>query len=132
MKRTRIVLAAIALAGLGTGIAAISAHAGGRATVTIVSAPASVVAGKSFDLVFAVQPEWPMAKDRTLEPAVKAVCGDRVVTLSAVKCKDGKLYKASLALPSEGEWVITVDSHFCETRMKVLTLKASAASSTPS
>lgn len=132
MKRTRIVLAAIALASFAIGIATPSAQAGGRATVTIVSAPTSAVAGQAFDLVFAVQPEWPMAKDRALEPAVKAVCGDRVVTLPAAKTKDGKYYKASLALPNEGQWVITVDSHFCETRMKALTLKASAASSTRS
>ena len=132
MKGTRIVLAAIALASFAAAIATPNAQAGGRATVTIVSAPASAVAGQSFDLVFAVQPEWPMAKDRILEPAVKAVCGDRVVSLPAMKTKDGKYYKASLALPSEGQWVITVDSHFCETRMKALTLKASAASSTQS
>ena len=59
------------------------------------------------------------------------MCGDHVVTLSAAKTKDGK-YKASLALPSEGQWVITVDSRYCETKMKALTLKASAASSAQS
>lgn len=127
MKRMIIALAAILLVSLGVGIA----QAGGRATVTIVSAPASVVAGKSFDLVFAVRPEWPGARNRVIEPTVKAVCGDHVVTLAATQVKDGR-YKVSLALPSEGQWVITVDSRFCETRMKALTLKASAAASTPS
>lgn len=123
MKRMPIALAAILLVSLGVGIA----HAGGRATVTIVSAPSSVVAGQTFDVVFAVQPEWPMARQRALEPTVKAVCGDRVVTLPAVLCKDGHLYKASLALPSKGQWTVTVDSRFCETKMKALTLEASAA-----
>jgi len=128
MKRTSIVLAAIVLASLATGIA----HAGGRATVTILSAPKDVVAGETFELAFAVRPEWPMAKERSLEPTVKAVYGERVVTLSAVPLKTSGQYKASFALPSEGEWVITVDSRYCETKMKALTLKASPAANVQS
>ena len=123
MKRTRIVLAAIVLASLVAGIA----QAGGRATVTILSAPKDVVAGQTFKVAFAVQPEWPMAKNRTVEPTVRATCGDRVLTLAASPLKTAGQYEAALALPSEGNWVITVDSRYCETKMKALTLKAAPA-----
>ena len=123
MKRTRIVLAAIVLASLVAGIA----QAGGRATVTILSAPKDVVAGQTFKVAFAVQPEWPMAKNRTVEPTVRATCGDRVLTLAASPLKTAGQFEAAFALPSEGEWVITVDSRYCETKMKALTLKAAPA-----
>lgn len=123
MKRTRIVLAAIVLASLVAGIA----QAGGRATVTILSAPKDVVAGQTFKVAFAVQPEWPMAKNRSVEPTVRATCGDRVLTLAASRLKTAGQFEAAFALPSEGDWVITVDSRYCETRMKALTLKASPA-----
>mgnify|MGYP003694419191 CR=1 FL=1 len=39
---------------------------------------------------------------------------------------DGR-YVASLTLPTEGNWALTVDSRYCETKMKALTLKASLA-----
>ena len=123
MKRTRSILAAIVLASLVAG----AVHAGGRATVTILNAPKDVVAGQTIQVAFSVQPEWPMAKNRTLEPTVKATCGDRVLTLAASPLKSAGQYQASFALPSEGEWVITVDSRYCETRMKALTLKAAPA-----
>jgi hypothetical protein len=123
MKRTRIVLAAIILASLVAGIA----QAGGRATVTILSAPKDVVAGQTFKVAFAVQPEWPMARNRSVEPTVRATCGDRVLTLAAAPLKTAGQFEAAFALPSEGDWVITVDSRYCETRMKALTLKASPA-----
>ena len=126
MRSTRIALAAIMLSVLVTGIA----QAGGQASVTILSVPKDVVAGKTFEVAFTVKPEWPMAKNRSLEPTVKAVCGDRVVTLAALPLKAAGHYKAAMALPSEGEWVITVDSRFCHTKMKPLVLKAEAAKAT--
>src|SRR6185436_8097927 len=71
MKTTRIALAATMLLGLVAGVA----QAGGRAHVSILSAPKHVVAGKTYEVAFSVRPEWPM-KNRSLEPTVKAVCGD--------------------------------------------------------
>ena len=123
MSKTRIALAAIMLSVLVTGIA----QAGGQASVTILKVPKDVVAGRTFEVAFTVTPNWPMAKDRSLEPTIKAVCGDRVVTLAAVPLKTAGHYKAAVALPSEGEWVITVDSRFCHTRRKPLVLRAEAA-----
>jgi hypothetical protein len=126
MKNSRIALAAIMLSALIAG----TAQAGGQASVTILKAPKDAVAGKAFEVAFTVTPNWPMDKNRSLEPVVKAVCGERVVTLAAVALKQSGHYKAEFALPAEGEWVITVDSKFCHTRMTPLRLKAGAAKGT--
>jgi len=126
MKKTRIALAALMLSGLIAG----AAQAGGQASVTILKAPKDVVAGQTFEVAFTVKPNWPMDKNRSLEPTVKAVCGDQVVTLAAVPLKSRGQYKAAVALPSEGEWVITVDSRYCHTVMKPLMLTAASAKKT--
>lgn len=126
MKSTRIALAAIMLSAVIAG----TAQAGGEASVTILKAPKDAVAGQAFEVAFTVVPNWPMDKNRSLEPVVKAVCGDRVVTLAAIATKPARHYKAELALPSEGEWTITVDSRYCHTRMKALVLKAAAPKGT--
>jgi len=123
MRNTRIALAAIMMCAVIAG----TARAGGQASVTILKAPREVVAGKAFEVAFTVTPEWPMARNRSLEPTVRVVCGDRVITLAAVALKAAGHYKAEVALPAEGEWTITVDSRFCHTRMKPLVLKAGAA-----
>jgi hypothetical protein len=128
MKSTRIAVAASMLSILIAGVA----QAGGRAHVTVLNAPKDVQAGKTIELTFAVNPEWPMARNRRLEPTVKAVCGDQVVTLNAVALKAAHQYKAVFALPSAGEWIITVDSRFCETRMKPLVVTAAGEKSTRS
>ena len=127
MKSTRIAIAAAMLSILVVGLIAGVARAGGRAQVTILNAPRDVVAGQTIEVSFAVRPEWPMAKQRSLEPTVRAVCGGRVLTLTAVPLKSAGQYKAAFALPVAGEWVITVDSRFCETWMKPLVLTAGAA-----
>src|SRR6185503_3133328 len=126
MKSTRIAVAAAMRSILIAGVA----QAGGRAHVTVLNAPKDIQAGKTIELTFTVNPEWPMAKNRKLEPTVKAVCGDQVVTLNAVALKAANQYKAVFALPAAGEWIITVDSRYCETRMKPLVLTAGDGKST--
>jgi len=120
MRITRIVPAAVLLFGLTAGVA----HAGGQASVHIVNAPKNVVTGRPFEVAFTVRPEWPMTRNRSLEPTVRAVCGDRVVTIAAVALRQPGRYKAAIALPVAGEWVITVDSRFCHTKMEPLVLTA--------
>ncbi len=126
MRLVSTAVAALVLSGLLAG----AALAGGQASVVILKAPKAAVAGQSFELAFTVTPEWPMAKHRSLEPTVKAVCGEQVITLSSVKGKAAHHYQAAVALPSEGEWVITVDSRFCHTKMKPLVLQAAPAKKT--
>ena len=123
MSSQRSAVAAVLALTLIAGVA----HAGGRANVSIIAVPKQVVAGQVFEVAFAVKPEWPMAKNRAIQPTVKAVCGDREITLNAVAMKTSGQYKASFAVPSAGEWTITVDSRFCETRMSPLVLRAEPA-----
>jgi len=127
MSSKRIVLAVAALS-LIAGVA----HAGGSAHVTFVSTPKQVVAGKAFEVAFAVSPDWRMSRDRAIEPTVKAVCGDQVITIAAVPLKTKGQYKAAVTLPKAGEWAITVDSRYCQTIMKALVLKAETGRQTQS
>src|SRR5262245_20931395 len=119
MSKRMILIVAMAL-GLIAGVA----QAGGRARVTIVAAPKQVIAGETFDVAFTVRSEIPAMKDRKVEPTVRAVCGDQVVTIAAVATKTRGEYKASVTLPSAGDWAITVDSQYCQTVMDPLKLKA--------
>jgi hypothetical protein len=107
MRNTRIALAAIMLSALVAG----TALAGGQASVTILKAPKEAVAGKAFVVAFTVTPNWPMDKNRSLEPTVKAVCGDRVVTLAAVALKTAG-HSGRVAL-RRGRVGHHVDSRFC-------------------
>ncbi len=128
MFSKRIALMVVIVLGLVAG----AAQAGGRAQVSILSAPKHAVAGKSFEVAFSVRPEWPMSRDRSLEPMLKAVSGDRTITIAAVPLKAKGQFKAVVALPQAGEWTITVDSRFCETRMTPLVLTAEAPKQTQS
>lgn len=119
MSIQRIVTAVLALS-LVAGVA----QAGGRAHVSILTTPKQVVAGKTFEVAFSVRPEFPMAKDRKIEPIVRATCGDQTITVAAVPLKHQGEFKASLTVPREGDWTISVDSRYCETRMQPLILKA--------
>jgi hypothetical protein len=126
-KLMRILLAVV----IG-GFVGAAAHAGGRAHVTIVKAPGKVEAGQAFEVAFDVRPEPPMSRDRSIEPTVRAVCGDQVVTVAAVPLKVKGQFKAAVTLPSAGDWTIQVDSRYCETQMKPLKLSAAKARPTAS
>lgn len=123
MSSQRIAVAAV----LALSLIAGAASAGGRGNVSILAVPKQVVAGQVFEVTFAVRPEWPGAKNQSLAPTVKAVCGDREITKAAVALKSAGQYRAAFAVPSAGDWTITVDSRFCETHMAPLVLKAEPA-----
>ena len=123
MSSNRVAVAAVMALSLIAGVA----QAGGSAHVSFLKAPKQVEAGRVFELAFAVRSDWPMAKDRKIEPTLKAVCGDQVVNIAATPLKANGQFKVAVALPTVGAWTITVDSRFCETRMTPLVLKAVAA-----
>jgi hypothetical protein len=109
---------------MGLALVAGVANAGGRARVSVTAAPKQVIAGRAFDVVFLVRPELGMTRDRKVEPTLRAVCGDQVVTIDAVATKSQGEYKASLTLPSPGDWSITIDSRYCQTVMDPFRLEA--------
>ena len=97
-----------------------SVLAGGRARITGLHVPESVVAGKSFELTFDVRPE--AGPRREIEPVVKASLDGTEVAVAAVRAERG--YAAHLTLPKAGNWRIRVDSQYCQTVMSPLTIKA--------
>ncbi|MBI1795468.1 MAG: hypothetical protein HYR74_00285 [Candidatus Eisenbacteria bacterium] len=121
MSSHRILAVAAALM-LVTGVA----HAGGRARVLVLTAPKQVVAGQAFELAFSVRSQFPMSRELKLEPIVRAVCGDQILTIAATPMKTHGQYRAAITLPRAGDWSIAVDSRYCETVMDPLTLKAEA------
>jgi hypothetical protein len=120
MFRNHVSLVAI----LALSLAASVAQTGGRAHVSVLNVPKEIVAGKPLAITIAVRPEWPMAKNRNLEPIVHATLGEREVKSIAVPLKTSGRYKATLTLPAAGDWRISVDSRYCETKMNPLVLKA--------
>lgn len=114
------------LALAATMILAAGVHAGGRARVELSQVPKQVTAGKSFDVAIKVVPEsW--SHERNIEPLVVAQSGDVKVIASSVALSKTNHYKASLKLPSAGQWKVRVDSRYCETVMKPVEIQAVAA-----
>src|SRR5262245_58783073 len=102
---SRIAMLVVCVAGLIVGAAA---HAGGRATVTVLAAPKQVDVGQVFAVSFAVRPE--LAMRREVEPVLQASQGGRTLSVHPVALKARGLYSATLALPEAGTWTLTVDS----------------------
>ena len=123
MRKHGMVLMAVAVAVVIAGVA----EAGGRARVLVSQLPRQVTAGQAFELAITVVPEtWSHA--RNVEPVITAECGERKIVTSAVALKRGNRYRASLNLPSAGNWTIRVDSRYCQTVMSPLAIEAVAAS----
>jgi hypothetical protein len=104
------------------------AHAGGSARIVGLQTPHEVKAGASFQLSFAVQPVFPSHR-RNVEPVVTASSGGRTLTFEAKAVKGKDQYAAAVSLPEAGDWTIRVDSHFCQTLMDPVTVRARAAKS---
>jgi hypothetical protein len=121
MSRKQVAGTALVALLLVVGLVA-SAGAGGRARVSIDKAPSRVVAGQAFEVCFTVRPE--LGSRRNVEPVLRAMQGDRAVMVQPVALKADGRYAASIVLPVPGDWTITVDSRYCETRMAPLTVKA--------
>jgi len=104
------------------------AHAGGSARIVGLKAPHEVQAGASFQLSFAVQPVVPNHR-RNVEPVVTASSEGRTLTFPAQAGKGKDQYAAAVSLPEAGDWIIRVDSRFCQTLMDPVTVRARAAKS---
>jgi hypothetical protein len=115
------------LAALGMTIALVGvAGAGGQARVKVEQVPGKVEAGKPFELAITVQPQtWSHA--RNIEPIVTAECAGRKVATTAVASKRVNQYRATLNLPTAGEWKIRVDSRYCHTVMSPVSVQVAAA-----
>jgi hypothetical protein len=117
-KRWMVLTAMVAAVAIASG-----AEAGGRARVRVSQAPRRVVAGQSFEVAIQVIPQtWSHA--RNVEPLLTAECGARKVTFATKAEARPNQYRASLTLPSAGNWTILVDSRYCQTVMTPISVEA--------
>jgi hypothetical protein len=124
MSRTVFPIALVTVVALNI----LTARAGGWAVITVADLPEQIVAGEPTTFGFAVRQH--AARLLTgLQGRVTARSGSRSVT-GTVTPKDGGQYAAALTLPAPGEWVITIDSGFMNSAVRLLPMKA-VARSTP-
>jgi mono/diheme cytochrome c family protein len=127
MRRISL-LASLAVA---TSVMAAAVYAGGWAVVTLDALPDSLVVGKPTALGFVVR-QHGMTPLGGLRPVVEAVLGSDRVTAAAEPGDRPGHYLAKLTVPRAGDWVITVNSGFGQSRLTLLPIKAvAAAQSTP-
>ena len=108
----------------GTVLAAtISLNAGGWAVITLDSLPDVVEAGKPVTLAYTVRQHGVTPVDG-LTGSIEAVSGSSRVTARPNPGRSTGQYTAALTLPRTGDWTITVDSGFIDSRLTLLPLTA--------
>jgi mono/diheme cytochrome c family protein len=122
MRRISL-LASLAVA---TSVMSAAVYAGGWAVVTLDTLPDSLVVGKPTALGFVVR-QHGMTPVGGLRPVVEAVLGGDRVTAAAEPGDRPGHYLATLTVPRAGDWVITVNSGFGQSRLTLLPTRAVAA-----
>ena len=89
-----------------------AAFAGGHATINVSGLPKSLVAGQPTTVEFTVHDAIgrPMSK---LRPVLIATRGTEKVEVAAKRTRRAGQYAAAVALPSGGEWTLTLDIRYC-------------------
>jgi cytochrome c551/c552 len=103
--------------------AAATIEAGGWAVITLEDLPARVEAGKPLALTFTVRQHGIEALPG-LKPSIVAVSGGRRFDTRAAATSTAGQYTAAIALPKAGEWVLTIDSGFIDSKLTLLPLTA--------
>jgi mono/diheme cytochrome c family protein len=107
---------------------AVSAYAfGGWATITVDDFPEAVVAAQPTTLSFVVRQHGVTLLGR-LSPTVSATDGKAEVA-GKVAARETGHYSAKLTLPRAGDWSITVNSGFGNSRLKLPPVRALTAGS---
>jgi mono/diheme cytochrome c family protein len=104
-------------------VAAATVHAGGWAVITLDNLPDSLVVGKPAALAFVVR-QHGMTPLGGLHPVVEAVLGNERVTAPALASQQSGHYTAMLTVPRAGDWVITIQSGFGQSRITLLPTSA--------
>ena len=98
-------------------------HAGGWAVITVEDLPDVVEAGKPVTLTYVVRQHGLTVLDR-LRGQVDASSGRLSAQGTVVETSRSGRYAATLTLPSEGEWSITIRSGFGKSDVTLLPLTA--------
>ena len=99
---------------------------GGWASITVESVPDHIVAGQPVTLTY-------MVRQHGVEPLsgltgrVEARSGDQAATVTATAAGRAGRYTATLNLPRPGDWTITVNSGFGNSRVTLLPITVIAA-----
>jgi mono/diheme cytochrome c family protein len=113
---------------VGAAIVTVAFTTGGWATVTVEDLPDSLVAGEAVDLAFTIRQhgEEPMSDRRPVVEWSQGASRERVQAR-----RDGAAgrYVAQVLVRQPGEWSVTIDSDFHESRVTLLPMLATGAGS---
>jgi mono/diheme cytochrome c family protein len=99
-------------------------HYGGWAVITVDDLPDYAVAGKPMTLSFVVR-QHGYTRLPDLKGSVEAkLDGAPSVSVRAVAGKEAGDYHADLTLPKAGDWTITINSGFMESKTTLLPIRA--------
>lgn len=103
---------------------------GGWAVVTVEDLPDYAVAGRALSLTFAVRQhgKTPLAG---LKPTVEIKADGPAIRFPAASGGQTGRYTAELVIPRAGNWTVTINSGFMESRITLLPLSAIEAGSLP-
>jgi cytochrome c551/c552 len=127
MTRTpfRLTLAGLAL------LPTVAHHAGGWAVITVDELPDYVVAGEPVKLAYTVRQHGMTPLGGLTRGQVTARAGDLEVRAAPTALGEKGRYAATLTLPRAGDWAITIESGFMDSRTTLLPLTAVASRTAP-
>ena len=117
MKRLLLVAA--------VSIPAVAFTFGGWAVTTVENVPEYAVAGKPFELTYTVR-QHGMTLLSGLAGTVSASSGSETKTFGALGIGEG-MYRSTITLPKAGEWDLTIQTGFINTRSSLMPIKVVAA-----
>lgn len=94
---------------------------GGWAVVTVEDLPDYAVAGRELPLRFAVR-QHGKTMLTGLKPMVELRSNSAAIRFSAVAEKEAGRYSATVVIPRAGDWTISINSGFMESRLTLLPL----------
>jgi mono/diheme cytochrome c family protein len=101
---------------------------GGWATITVEEVPEYVEAGKPLPLTFMVR-QHGVTPLNGLHPTIEGRSGSHTARAEAEPARETGRYSAALILKEPGEWTITINSGFMNSRLVLLPIRAIAAGS---
>ena len=99
---------------------------GGWAVVSVGDGPEHFVVGQPTTFDFSVRQHGETPLDG-LSPRITARKGIRWVTGRVVPTPSAGVYRATIAVPSDGEWAVTIESGFGPSKGRLLPIRAIAA-----
>ena len=124
MPARTLLVALVAVLALATS----NTHAGGWAVVTVEHLPVQFIIGQPTELKFAVR-QHGMRLVPGLTAGVSAFADGRQVDANAQPAEPGH-YKATLTLPQQGKWIVTIHSGFGASALQLRPIEAVAAGTT--